>query len=83
MLHTHSPDAREVRLFKNRRNQAVRIPVDFAFDVDRVRIHREGERLVIEPIHDNGLVALLDRWQPLEDGIPVIADEAPLPEDIF
>jgi len=83
MLHMHVPDTREVRLFKNRRNQAVRIPVDFAFDVDRVRIHREGERLVIEPIHDNGLVALLNRWQPLEEDIPAIADEAPDAEDIF
>jgi len=83
MPHTHSPDAREVRLFKNRRNQAIRIPVDFAFDVDRVRIYREGERLMIEPIHNNGLVALLNRWQPLEEEIPVIADEAPKAEDIF
>jgi len=83
MPHTHSPDVREVRLFKNRRNQALRIPIDFAFDADRVRIHREGQRLVIEPIHDNGLVALLNRWQPLAEDVPVIEDHAPMSEDIF
>jgi len=83
MSRIHSPDIREVRLFKNRRNQALRIPVDFAFDADKVRIHREGQRLVIEPIHDNGLVALLNRWQPLAVDVPVIEDEAPRAEDIF
>jgi len=83
MMHTHSNDVRVVKLFKNRRNQAVRIPVDFAFNVDRVRISRQGERLLIEPVNENGLVALLDRWQPLEDDFPELADQAPIPEDIF
>jgi len=26
---------------------------------------------------------LLDRWQPLEDDFPELADQAPIPEDIF
>jgi len=76
-------DSREVKLFKNRRNQAVRIPVDFTFDVDRVRIRRDGERLVIEPVYENGLLALLDSWQPLEEDFPEIADELVKPEEIF
>jgi len=83
MPQMYSPDVREVRLFKNRRNQAVRIPVDFAFDTDRVRIRREGERLIIEPIHENTLVALLSRWQPLDEVMPTIIDKAPEVEDIF
>jgi len=69
MPHIHPPDAREVRLFQNKRNQTVKIPVGFAFDVNRVRIHCESGHLVIEPIHDNGLVTLLNRWRPLEEEI--------------
>jgi len=78
-------DPREAKLFKNRSNQAVRIPVDLAFDsdVDRVRIIRDGERLIIEPIHTNRLVALLDSWQPLDEDFPEIKDAISTPEEIF
>jgi len=78
-------DLREANLFKNRNNQAVRIPVDWAFDkdVERVRLLRDGERLIIEPIHKNELVALLNRWQPLDEDFPVIDDEISMPEEIF
>jgi len=76
-------DVREVKLFKNRRNQAVRIPADFSLDVERVRISREGQRLVIEPIYENKLRALLNSWQALEENFPEIADAPPTPEDIF
>jgi len=76
-------DFREVKLFKNRRNQAIRIPVDFTFDVDRVRIHRDGAKLIVEPIHTNGLLALLDSWEPLEDDFPDIEDVMSKPEEIF
>jgi len=74
---------REVKLFKNRSNQAVRIPVDFAFDVDRVRIRRDGEKLILEPLYENGLVALLDGWDPLDENFPDVADEISKPEEIF
>jgi len=78
-------DPREAKLFKNRNNQAVRIPVDLAFDadVDRVRILRDGERLILEPIHKNRLVALLDSWQPLDEDFPEIEDTISTPEEIF
>jgi len=42
----------------------------------------DGERQIIEPIHTNGLVALLDGWEPLEEDFPYVADEAPVPEEI-
>jgi len=83
MTPTDSGDVREVSLFRNRRNQAVRIPVDFAFDVDRVRIRREGNGLLIEPVHENGLLTLLDGWQPLDEDLAAIADTPPAPEEVF
>jgi len=83
MLHTYTADSREVKLFKNRHNQAVRIPVDFTLDADRVRISRDGERLILEPVHDNRLVALLDSWDALEEDFPAVEDQAATPEEIF
>ena len=41
---------RHVRLFRNGRNQAVRIPVEFELPGDEATMHRDGDRLVIEPV---------------------------------
>ena len=57
---------RHVRLFRNGRNQAVRIPVEFELPGNEAIIHRDGERLVIEPIRKRGLVALLKTMKPAE-----------------
>jgi antitoxin VapB len=59
------PDTREVRLFKKGRNQAVRIPVEFELPGHTALMHREGNRLVIEPIHKGGLLVLLATWEPI------------------
>lgn len=77
------PNQRQVRLFRNGRNQAVRIPVEFELPGSDAIMFRDGERLVIEPIRKRGLTALLDSWEPLPEGLPEIDDKAPEPEDIF
>jgi antitoxin VapB len=38
------------KLFKNGQSQAVRLPKEFRFDGDRVRIKRVGNAVVLEPI---------------------------------
>ena len=86
-----SPASRpkEAKLFRNNRSQAVRIPVEFELPGDRVLIHREGGKLVIEPIlRPTSLIALLAAWKqedPLgpEDQFPDIADMPARPEDPF
>jgi antitoxin VapB len=40
---------RHVRLFRNGRNQAVRIPREFEFPGEDAIMRKEGERLIIEP----------------------------------
>ena len=75
--------AREVRLFRNNRNQAVRIPVEFELPGDRAIMRKEGDRLVIEPVRRMGLVHLLAGWEPMEDDLPEIADPAPAPDDVL
>ena len=61
-----------VKLFRNGRNQAVRIPVGFELPSDEAIMHRDGDRLVIEPVRKRGLVALLKSTKPLEERFPEI-----------
>jgi antitoxin VapB len=74
---------RHVRLFRNGRNQAVRIPVEFELPGDEAIMHRDGERLVIEPVRRRGLVALLKSMRPLDEAFPEIEDPVPKPERIL
>jgi antitoxin VapB len=53
------PEQRRVKLFRNGRNQAVRIPVEFELPSDEAIMHRDGDRLIIAPVRKRGLVALL------------------------
>jgi antitoxin VapB len=74
---------RHVRLFRNGRNQAVRIPVEFELPGDEAVMHRDGDRLVIEPVRKRGLVALLKTMKPLADDFPAIDDAVPRPENVL
>ncbi len=42
------------RVFKNGRNQAVRIPVEMSFTTDEVTIERYGDGLLIRPRQSDG-----------------------------
>ena len=76
-------EPRHVRLFRNSRNQAVRIPVEFELPGDEAIMHRDGDRLVIEPVRKRGLVALLKSMTPLEEQLPEIDDPVPARENLF
>ncbi len=73
---------REVRLFRNGRNQAVRIPVEFELPGETALIHKEGDRLVIEPARKRGLLELLASWEPLDEEFPDIDSDLPPPRDV-
>lgn len=54
--------ARSVKLFRNGANQALRIPKEFELPGNEALIHREGDRLIIEPIRklpEKGTLAAL------------------------
>jgi antitoxin VapB len=76
-------EQRRVKLFRNGRNQAVRIPVEFELPCDEAMMHRDGDRLVIAPVRKHGLVALLKTMKPLQEGFPEIDDPVPAPENLF
>jgi antitoxin VapB len=76
-------EQRHVKLFRNGRNQAVRIPVEFELPGDEAIMHRDGDRLVIEPVRKRGLVALLKTMKPLKEDFPEIDDPVAAPESVF
>jgi len=68
---------RHVRLFRNGRNQAVRIPREFELDAEEARMWREDNRLVIEPIRKSGLLATLATLPTLQETFPDIDTDLP------
>jgi antitoxin VapB len=66
---------RHDRLFRNGRNRAVRIPVEFELPGEAAIMRREGERLVIEPIRKTCLLEWLAMIEPWGDEFPEIRDE--------
>ncbi|NCT67442.1 MAG: AbrB/MazE/SpoVT family DNA-binding domain-containing protein [Rhodanobacteraceae bacterium] len=75
---------RHVRLFRNGRNQAVRIPREFELPGDEAIMRQEGERLVIEPLKPKrNLLEILATLEPIEEEFPEIDDPPVSDEDIF
>ncbi len=73
---------RKVKLFKNGRNQAVRIPREFELPGEDAIMRRENGRLVIEPAAPQSLLALLKTLEPIDEDFPPIPDPAPEPVDL-
>ncbi len=73
---------RHVRLFKNGRNQAVRIPREFELPGDEAIMRKEGARLIIEPAQPKSLLAVLATLQPLDEDFPPIRDLPPDPVEL-
>ena len=71
---------REVRLFRNNRDQAVRIPLDLERPGDRALLRNDGDRLILEPVRGPGLLV---QWAPLEETFPEIPDEPATADDVF
>jgi antitoxin VapB len=73
---------RHVRLFRNGRNQAVRIPRDMELDADEAILRRDGDRLILEPVPATPLLALLATLKPVDDEFPDIDANLPPPRDV-
>jgi len=65
---------RRVKLFRNGRNQAIRIPREFELPGDDAILRKEGTRLIIEPARPQALLAWLDSLTPIYETFPEIAD---------
>jgi antitoxin VapB len=73
---------RHVRLFRNGRNQAVRIPREFELEGDEAILRKEGDHLIIEPIRKKGLLALLATLEPLDETFPDVDGDLAPPDDV-
>jgi antitoxin VapB len=69
---------RRVKLFRNGRNQAVRIPREFELPGEDAIVRQEGGRLIIEPAPPRSLLAMLASLEPLDEEFPPIPE---LPTD--
>ena len=74
---------RHVRLFRNGRNQAIRIPREFELEGEEAIIYRDGDRLVVEPLRKGKLFALLSTLPPLTEPFPDIDDDLPGADDVL
>ena len=73
---------RHVKLFKNGRNQAVRIPREFELPGEDAIIRKEGERLIIEPAPQKSLLAILATLPTLDEEFPPIENSRAEPVDL-
>jgi antitoxin VapB len=65
-----------VKLFRNGRNQAVRIPREFELPGNDAIMRKEGERLIIEAAPPKSLLGVLDRLSPIDEQFPPIVELA-------
>ena len=76
-----TPRKRHAQLFRNGRSQALRIPKEFEMPGKEVILHREGDRLIIEPLERKlNLLEILATLKPLDITFPDV-DEGLLPLD--
>ena len=75
---------RRAKLFRNGRNQALRIPRDLEFPGNEVVLHKEDDRLIVEPVaRRRTLAEILPGLPPLTDDFPEASDSPAQPEHIF
>ncbi|MYE24828.1 MAG: AbrB/MazE/SpoVT family DNA-binding domain-containing protein [Gammaproteobacteria bacterium] len=79
-----SSSPRYARLFRNGRNQALRIPRELELDAEEVAIYQDDDRLILQPVpRTPSLAEVLAKLETLDEEFPDVADPPTAPEDIF
>jgi antitoxin VapB len=73
---------RHVKLFKNGRNQAVRIPREFELPGEDAIIRKEGQRLIIEAAAPRSLLTILAMLETLDEDFAPVKDIPADPVDL-
>lgn len=72
------------RVFQSGNSQAVRLPREFRFDVDRVEIFRRGDEIVLRPLPANAVfIADVLREMPADFMVDGRDDTPPQERDFF
>ncbi len=64
------PNSCHVSLSANGQDQVLTIPHEFALPGTEVLLRKEGNRLIIEPIHPGSLLSLLTTLEEITDNFP-------------
>ncbi|OOC09435.1 antitoxin [Thioalkalivibrio halophilus] len=73
---------RRVRLFRNGRNQALRIPRELELEGDEAILRKEGDQLVLTPLKRKGLLAVLAELEPLDEPSPDVGKGLPPADNV-
>ena len=68
------PTERHVKVFRNGRNQAIRIPREFELPGEDAILRKEGDRLILEPAPPTSLLKVLAALKPLDEDFPPVSD---------
>lgn len=71
------------KLFKNGSSQAVRLPKEFRFEGDEVVIYREGNRVIMQPMHNDWDAFFLQGKRASKDFLKTRKDAPPQKRKIF
>lgn len=74
---------RHAALFRNGRNQAVRIPRELEMEGSEVLIRKEGDSLILTPVRKHKLSDLLASWTPMKEAVPDVEDLPPQERDVL
>ena len=66
--------SQHVKLFRNGRNQAVRIPREFELPGRDAIMRKDGERLIIEPALPTSLLGVLEKLGSITEKFPRIEE---------
>ncbi len=74
------PGMLTAKIFRNGRNQAVRIPVEMSFATDTVTLEKHGDALIVRPQRQGGWAEYFaDESARMPEDF-VIPEDLPLPE---
>ncbi len=62
--------------------QTLHIPQEFELPGSEAMIRKEGDRLIVEPVHKPSLLAVLATLQPIEDEFPDVDADLPPADDV-
>lgn len=77
-----NPTDRHVRIFRNGRNQAIRIPKEFELEGDEAVIRKEGNRLIVEPVKKGNLLTVLSQLVTIKEEFPDIDNDLLLLDNV-
>jgi antitoxin VapB len=77
---TNEVEMSTAKIFWSGRSQAVRLPKDFRFDTDEVRIRRRGATVILEPVARDW-AWLEPLFGPVDDDFAEATKEQPAPQE--